>query len=257
MQPSHFKLLLKDFLKKLFLFLGLKVTRRNSGIFAYKNNFNYQFSPANEDKFKWLQNMNINTVIDVGAHQGEFAAQIHQVLPNAKLYSFEPLRENFNELNSNLKNLPNFKSFKLAVGAHQGQMEMYCNNFSQSSSILKTSQLHKENFPFSAVDKLEKIEINTLDDIVKSMELEDNILLKIDVQGYEDQVIMGAKNCLNSIQVIIIETSFAPLYEGQPLFADIYQMLIEHGFVYSGSLEELKSPVDGIPLQQDSLFIKK
>jgi FkbM family methyltransferase len=257
MQPNSFKFLLKALLNKLFLFLGLKITRRNSGIFAYKNNFNYQFSPANEDKFKWLQNMNINTVIDVGAHQGEFAIQIHQILPKAKIYSFEPLQDNFNELNSNLNNLQNFKSFKLAVGDHQGQMEMYSNDFSPSSSILKTSQLHKDNFPFSATAKLEKIEISTLDEIVKSLELEDNILLKIDVQGYEDKVIRGAKKCLDNIQAIIIETSFTPLYEGQPLFVDIYQMLIEQGFVYSGSLAELKSPLDGIPLQQDSLFIKK
>jgi hypothetical protein len=134
---------------------------------------------------------------------------------------------------------------------------MYHNNFSPSSSILKCSELHKETFPFSAVEQLEKIEINTLDEIFKDIELEDDILLKIDVQGYENKVLKGAENILSLVKVVIVETSFRELYEGQVLFADIYQLLSKQGFIYSGSLEELKSPRDGIPLQQDSLFIKK
>ena len=96
-----------------------------------------------------------------------------------------------------------------------------------------------------------------MDEIFKDIELEDDILLKIDVQGYENKVLKGAENILSLVKVVIVETSFRELYEGQVLFADIYQLLSKQGFIYSGSLEELKSPRDGIPLQQDSLFIKK
>ena len=252
---SHFKLLIKEFLKRLFLVLGLKITRRNSGLFALKSTFVYQFSPEDEDKFNWIKSLNINTVIDVGAHQGEFSSQIYQILPNAKFYCFEPLRNNFKELKSNL-NLPNFSLFNLAMGDRCEKTEIHSNKFSPSSSLLKISKLHQETFPFSANEELEAIETNTLDEIFKDIRLEDNILLKIDVQGYEDKVLAGAKSMLERVNVIIIETSFCELYEGQTLFADIYNLLTNQGFVYSGSLEELKSPIDGLPLQQDSLFIK-
>jgi FkbM family methyltransferase len=252
---GHFKSIIKELFKNFFLFLGLKITRLNSGLFAPKNTFIYQFLPTNKDKFNWLKALNINTVIDVGAHQGEFSSQIYQVLPNAKFYCFEPLRNNFRELKSNLT-LPNFSLFNLAMGDNLGKTEIHSNNFSPSSSLLKISKLHQETFPFSAATELETIEINTLDEIFKDISLEDNILLKIDVQGYEQKVLTGAKAILERVKVIIIETSFCELYEGQTLFADIYNLLTNQGFVYSGSLEELKSPVDGLPLQQDSLFIK-
>lgn len=256
MHLNSFKLLIKELLKKLFLFLGLKITRRNSGLLAVSNKFVYQFEPTHQDKFNWIERMNIKTVVDVGSHQGEFASELYPILPNAKFYCFEPLRSNFIELQSNL-NLPNFKLFNLAVGDKPGNMEMYHNDFSPSSSILKCSELHKETFPFAGVEQLEKIEINSLDEIFKDIELEDDILLKIDVQGYEDKVLNGSENILERVKVVVVETSFRELYEGQVLFVDIYEFLSKRGFVYSGSLEELKSPSDGIPLQQDSLFIKE
>ncbi len=252
------KLLIKNLFKKILSFLGLKIARTDSGIFASKIQVTpYKLSPSEEDKFKWLQNMNINTIIDVGAHKGEFAAQLHKILPNANIYCFEPLPDIFLELNANLKKLPNFKLFNLAIGAEQGELEMYRSEFSPSSSLVKMAKLHKENYPFSSGESLEKVKVKTLDEIAKELKIEDNLLLKIDVQGYEDKVINGAKDVLNSTKVLIIETSFRELYEGQVLFSDIYKLLSEQGFVYSGNWEESKSPIDGIPLQQDSIFIKK
>ena len=134
---------------------------------------------------------------------------------------------------------------------------MHRSDYSPSSSLLKMGQLHKEVFPFSAGEILETVDVNTLDNIAQELVLADNILLKIDVQGYEQKVIMGSRNILKRIKVIIIETSFHELYEGQPLFSEIYDILNRLDFVYSGSWGELKSPLDGAPLQQDSIFIRK
>ncbi|NJO65558.1 MAG: FkbM family methyltransferase [Richelia sp. RM2_1_2] len=78
----------------------------------------------------------------------------------------------------------------------------------------------------------------------------------MDTQGYEDKVLSGGEKIIKSANVIIIETSFVKLYENQPLFNDIYSKLIEWGFSYAGSLEQLVSPHTGKILQADSLFIK-
>jgi len=201
--------------------------------------------------------MNIKTVIDVGAHHGESASQFHQLFPCARIYSFEPLRDCFMKLNANMRRVPSFKSFNLALGDAEGKAEIHRSEFSASSSLLKMAGLHKDAFPYSSGEVLETIEVNTLDNMARQLDLEDNILLKIDVQGYEHKVISGARNTLKRTRVIIVETSFAELYEGQPLFSEIYRLLSEHGFVYSGSWGELKSPLNGAPLQQDSIFVRR
>jgi hypothetical protein len=102
MQGNRFKSLIKESFKSFFLFLGLNINRRNSGLLAPKSTFVYQFKPIDIDRFNWMKAMNINTVIDVGAHLGEFSEQIYRILPNAKFYCFEPIRKNFIELTSNL-----------------------------------------------------------------------------------------------------------------------------------------------------------
>lgn len=242
------KSLIKLFFKKLFSIIGIEVSR----IRKEQN----KFAPSEKDKFKWIQNMNIKTVIDIGANEGQVALQFNKLFPNAKIYAFEPLHDCFIKLNANLKNVPNFKSFNLALGDKKENKNIYRSSFAPSSSLLKMKELHKELFTFSADETLETIAVDTLDNVMEELELNDNILLKIDVQGYEDRVIMGARNILGRAKVIIIETSFNKLYEGQPQFSDIYELLYKQRFVYSGSWEEWKSPVDGIPLQQDSIFIK-
>ena len=55
-------------------------------------------------------------------------------------------------------------------------------------------------------------------------------------------------------KIIIIEVSFQPLYEGGPLFGDIYPLLKEHGFTYNGNFEQLLSPKDGRILPADAIF---
>jgi FkbM family methyltransferase len=247
------KSIITKVISQLLLLIGLNVTRTRTGILGIGN----RHVPGAEATLKWIQNMNIRTVIDVGAHKGQSALQFHRLFPNARIFSFEPLHDCFLELNSTMKNIPNFKSFNLALGEKKGRLDIHRSEFSPSSSFLKMAGLHKEAFPFSSDETIETVDIDTLDDIARELELEDNMLLKVDVQGYEDKVIMGSMSILSRIKVIIIETSFYELYEGQPLFPDIYELLNTYGFVYSGSWGELKSPLDGTPLQQDSIFIRK
>lgn len=236
--------------KNLFHSLGFEITRSTAP--------NRRFAPFEKDKFKWVQNMSIRTIIDVGAYDGRSAVQFHKLFPNAKIYSFEPLHDCFVQLNATMKNVPNFKSFNLALGDTEGRLKMHRSSFAQSSSLLGMGKLHKQAFPFSAGELLETVDVTTLDRITQKLDLEQNILLKLDVQGYEDSVIIGSQTTLSLVKIIVIETSFCELYEGQTLFSDIYDLLCKQGFVYSGSWgPELKSPLDGAPLQQDSIFIKK
>ena len=79
------------------------------------------------------------------------------------------------------------------------------------------------------------------------------------MQGFESQVIRGGKKTIDRAPIVVIETSFVELYEGQPLFADIYDQMRKLDFTYSGSLGlgQLRSPTNGLPLQQDAIFLRK
>ena len=81
-------------------------------------------------------------------------------------------------------------------------------------------------------------------------------MVKIDVQGLEDKVIAGGEDVIAAARVLIIETSFVPLYKGGPLFHDIYAILKQRGFTYHGNFEQLVSPQDGRVLQADAIFIR-
>jgi hypothetical protein len=105
--------------------------------------------------------------------------------------------------------------------------------------------------------KEEVILIDTLDNVAESLEIEKEILVKVDVQGFEDKVIAGGMKVLKQTKIVIIETSFREIYKSQPLFSDIYQTLVDElGFSYAGSWSQQKSPIDGSPFQEDSIFIK-
>ena len=208
-------------------------------------------------EYAYVASLDIRTVIDVGAHTGEFARMIKTILPEAAIYSFEPLKREFESLRQQMQNGAGFMAFNCAVGDRNETVEIHRSSYAQSSSLLPMAQLHKQAFPVSADHTIEMVEAKRLDDVLRDFELKPEILIKIDVQGYEDKVIAGAAETIDNARAIIVEVSFRELYEGQPLFETIFEMLSGKGFRYFGNLYQLLSPVDGAPLQADALFVRR
>jgi FkbM family methyltransferase len=229
----------KTFTKFLFRACGLDIRR------------NPQFGP-----YEWLKGMNVRTVLDVGANTGQFAGQIHQVLPEAILYSFEPLEDCYNKLLEKMGRVPKFHAFNFALGDRNGQARIYRNDYTQSSSLLPMEELHKQAFPFTSHATIQNIEIRRLDDVSEKLDIRENVLVKIDVQGMEDKVILGGERLLSMASILVVETSFETLYKGQPLFDTIYDLLRERGFVHMGTDDIMRNPKDGRVLQCDSIFCR-
>lgn len=232
---------LKKILKNSFHAIGLELTR---------------LDPAELNKFVWLTNQNIKTILDIGANTGQFARMIHEVLPEDMLYSFEPLGDCYKELIEKMKGVPNFKAFNFALGAEDVETRIHRSEFSPSSSLLPMGDLHKRAFPQTSRETLERITVKRLDGMADLLTCDGNLLVKLDVQGYEDQVIAGGYETFRKA-IIIIETSFQVLYNGQPLFATMFDMLRRLGFAYRGNLGQLRNSLDGSVLQSDSIFIKE
>ena len=203
---------------------------------------------------KWLQKAGIRTILDVGAHQGEFASAVLRVLPKVRVYSFEPLPDCHAKLAARFSRHERITSFNVALSDLPGTAQFHRSSFSKSSSLLPMAALHREAFPWSAGSTQIEVPLETLDRLSEKLYLTPPVLLKIDVQGGELKMLGGARATLKGIDHVLVEASFAPLYEGQPSFDQLYRFLFEEGYRMSGVWDTLLSPADGSALQSDLLF---
>lgn len=199
---------------------------------------------------------NIGTVLDIGANTGEFSKEVFAHLPHASVFAFEPLADCFAKMQSALRGNPRFVGFNVALGEASGETQIRRSSFHPSSSLLPMAALHKDLFPKTARETLETIRIARLDDYLPQMQLEGNVMIKMDVQGFEDKVIAGGTEVFKKTSLVLVETSFKELYEGQPLFGDIHDRLRNLGFSYRGAAAEHRNKKDKTLLYQDSLFVR-
>ena len=208
------------------------------------------------DYLKFLEKCEIKTVLDIGAHTGQFAKEIRGKLPQAMIYSFEPLKDCYQDLVRNMSQDQNFEAYNFALGDKESRQEINRSISSPSSSLLTMGNLHEEMYPHTKGGTKEEIEIKCLDDIFNNSNLEKEILVKIDVQGYEDRVIKGGAHIISQARIILMENSFLELYKGQALFDDIYEIMKRLGFRYQGRIHQRLNPMTGETLYEDSIFIK-
>jgi FkbM family methyltransferase len=209
---------------------------------------------------KWILDLGIKTILDIGANKGQFARLARAVFPDAKIYSFEPLPDCFAELKIALPDDKNFFPFENAIGSREETLEFFRSFHTPSSSFLKMEELHKEAFPESQAGQSAepiKVAVKTLDGVLGERPLEKNILVKIDVQGYEMEAIEGAKLILEDAKIVILEMSFLNIYENQPLFHDVYDKMYNQGFRFRGSLAQMLHPVTGEIVQTDAIFVRE
>lgn len=201
----------------------------------------------------WLQNRNIQTVLDIGANTGQFARRIHEIIPNAKIISFEPIKHCYEDLVRNTEGL-NVRAFNFALGDSNEQSEINISKQTPSSSLLEMADLHKNAFQGTEYTAKETISIKRLDDVYADLGNLGKCLVKIDVQGFEDRVIRGGAETLKKAELIIIETTFQELYKGQLLFNGIYDLLAQLGFEFKGNISQSYNKKDGSIIYAESLF---
>lgn len=181
---------------------------------------------ASFTQLKQKYNMNISGIIHIGAHYGE---EIYEYLRNdiQDIVLFEPLSNNFNILENNLKNLnANIQGHQVALGSKKGKATMFLSdNEAQSSSILKP-KVHLTHHPNVKFEGTEEVEVEVLDDY--------NIthcnFINIDVQGYELEVFKGSTKTLNSIDYIYCEVNRGEMYEGNVMIDDLDEFLSSYNF---------------------------
>lgn len=197
----------------------------------------FSFDPRTiKNEFKWLRDLNINTVIDIGAHFGESALRFHEIFPDADIYSFEPLASAAKEMKKACAKLPRHRIFQVALSDADREVKFFENvGDSRRSSLLP----FKAGVAYDGGAAEHVIKTVRLDDILIPGDLRKNILVKMDTEGSENKIIRGGQKFLREAKVIISEVHFESMYEDQCLFDEVYRLLLSLGFSYKGSFQEL------------------
>jgi FkbM family methyltransferase len=207
-----------------------------------------------------LLNMSIRTVLDIGACRGGFATEILATrFAKAKIHSFEPSPDAFPHLKAKADASDGrhvAHNFGLGETAETLILHSAVDAL-PASSLLPSTDENKTAFPQTVKTKDLSVEIKVLDEIAASLypSIEDDLLVKIDVQGFEDRVIRGGRKTIGRARAVIIEVQTAILYEGQPTFRDIFLELDALGFCFAGVLEQFAG-ADGRVLYFDAVFIR-
>ena len=110
------------------------------------------------------------------------------------------------------------------------------------------------SFPANTSINQVTVPIFRLDTLLEGHSLQKPILLKIDVQGYEDKVIYGSINILKYVDWVVMEVSFARLYEGEAEFLSLVKLMSSHGFVFVRPLNFHQSGNSLDIIEMDALF---
>jgi len=178
-----------------------------------------------------LNDLNIRSVIDVGANVGQFGLDVRRHGFGGLIVSYEPVQKSFEFLSQTIKQHQPWTAFQLGLGAEESERSINISgNDGLSSSLLKMGSTHLENFPSSATVSKQTISISTIDKQLEILGIRpQELLLKLDVQGFEAEVLKGASRSLSKIPLCYLEVSITPLYEGEITFLPILMELSNFG----------------------------
>ena len=186
---------------------------------------------------KFLQNRSIKTIIDVGAHKGEFAQNALQIESVNKVIAFEPQKKIFSLLKEKFSNNDKVVLNNFALSEKVEKRIMKINKMTATSTLnheindnslyfkFKSFLLYQKN---SIIDE-EEIDTTTFDAFFNGEMFDENTLLKIDTEGYEIHVLKGSEQKIREMKYILIENQFSKMYKNVN-FRDCHDFLRKKNF---------------------------
>ena len=213
-------------------------------------------------------------IFDIGANNGSSILEFKSIWEQSIIYSFEPqqecqadlriLQQKFQDsvfvydfaIGSENKLNANFYSHDINSGV-SGFNKI--NQSSIDSIDLNTKSEVQLNQYLDGLNRVREVEIKRLDSFIDSENINpsDLDILKIDTQGFEPEVLMGAGKLLTNFDLVITELMFFDFYEKQLSFFDIEKFLIPAGFKLYDISHISKNPMNGRTDWVDIIYINK
>jgi FkbM family methyltransferase len=227
-----------------------------------------------EKTIKFLIKEDNPLILDVGANVGSSLDEFKQWWPDSSIHCFEPQHECWNELEQMaskfheksvvinkcaLGSIPNDQATFYSHEITSGQSGFNKINLQSQDSIHLNSLLNDnpQSLPEyeQSLNKERSVKIIRLDDYLERLNINRVNLLKIDTQGFENQVLEGLGGRLADIDVVITELIFYDYYEHSLSFSDIERFLIPAGFHLYDISHISKNPMNGRTDWVDVIYV--
>jgi FkbM family methyltransferase len=205
------------------------------------------------EHFGMMKSIDIATLVDVGANVGQFTLLTFALHPHVNVEAFEPLAAPAAIFRRLFHGNNRIKLHQVALGASETTADMNVARREDSSSLLPITTQQTESFPGTDKVGLEKISVVTLSSVVSPSVIRSPALLKLDVQGYELEVLRGCAEMLPLFKYVYAELSFMEFYEGQAMAHEVIDFLARQGFSIEG-IYNTQYDSKGKSIQCDCLF---
>ncbi len=195
----------------------------------------------------------LGTVIDIGANHGEWAECLLTVCPPKRLLAVEPNPTLHANLKARFAGQPVFHLIPAALAREPGELDFHITDDSASASLLKPREQMNQYYGHGFSDqKTIRVPVTTLDALTADVPAVS--LIKMDVQGYEMQVLEGATQTLKKTRAVMMEVTFYSHYEGDASFDTLHKFMAKNGF----ALWNLSMPfkVGGVAMWSDAVYHK-
>lgn len=188
-------------------------------------------------------------IIDAGAYRGRWMQQMAEIYPNTPILMLEAnpnLRSALERAAARVAST----TLKIALLGPENLVEhtFYVADADTGSSVLDDIT----RFPRRAVT----LPMRTLDSVVGEHDLRAPLFLKLDLQGYEYDVLRGAAHTLARTEVVLCELSFLPYYRETKLAGEVICWMQERGFVLYDVCSQMRRESDLAVWQADVLFVR-
>lgn len=188
-------------------------------------------------------------VLDVGAYRGDFARECLRLWPQTRLTCFEPLPARAGDLDALAKTHPGIRVHRALVGA-EVRDRVTLHESETASSVLtewQPNQFPKREYAMTTIDRA----------IASDASAPRPDFLKIDVQGYELEVLKGADRALSSLSVVLTEVNLLDIHQDVPLLDQLVAWLSARHWVVYDIAGLTRRPLDGALWQADLVFIPR
>lgn len=168
----------------------------------------------------------VDVVFDVGANFGQSMSYFAKAFPSAGIYCFEPVASTFSALSTAAVGFPKVRAFNHGMGDHAGDYEIFVHGNAGENSLMRPASASE------TASRKERVLIRTIDSFCEEQKLDGIDLLKIDVEGFELQVLAGAERMLRERRVDLIysEAGFDAADKGHTFFPEIHAFMQARGF---------------------------
>jgi FkbM family methyltransferase len=205
-----------------------------------------------------IKDQEIDIIMDVGANQGQYAEFIRTLGYAGEIVSFEPLSSAHKLIKKKSEKDPLWTvAERMAIGSKDEESKINISENSVSSSILSVLDAHLVLAPKSSVVSTEPVSIRRIDSIAEQyLNPESNMFIKIDVQGFERNVLQGATKTLSMAKGVQVEVSLLPMYENEASFEEILFLMKEMNYCLYNLIPGFSNLQNGRLIQVDCIFLR-